>query len=252
MELTAKSMLRQFVPPVVWSLASRAKRGTRTPPPREDAQVKSLRDTIPGWLNAGNVRAFDRCIAAMPEGAVIEIGCYAGLSANAILHFLQKHGRRAALFSADPWVIEGPAEPAGSGLGEAEWLGRRRAYIRDTYERATRLHSAARLPHHFEVSSDAFFADWQAGAVRTDFFGREARLGGPIAFAYIDGDHSRDQVWKDFTHVDRHLAKGGFVLFDDSGFHPLDGAAQSAARAAAMPAYRIVAKAPHYCLQKTG
>lgn len=251
--MTVRSRLRQVVPPFLWTLAGRAVRGPSAPPPPPDLFVEWLRASVPGWLHAGNVRAFDACIREMPDGAVVEIGCHAGLSTNAIGHFIAKHHRTAPLFTVDPWVIDHPAgPPIASDIDAAAWDARRREFIRTAFDRATRLNSSGRLPHHFELFSDAFFAAWSEGAARTDFFGRVATLGGPIAFAYIDGDHSAEQVWQDFINVDRHLAKGGFVLFDDTGYSSEDGAAKSAARAAARPDYRVVSKAPHYCIQKVG
>jgi hypothetical protein len=47
-----------------------------------------------------------------------------------------------------------------------------------------------RLPHHIELNSDRFFAAWDCRETITDFFGRQVSLGGPIAFAYIDGAHT--------------------------------------------------------------
>lgn len=251
--MSAKTVLRQFVPPVLWTFASRLRRGSRRTRHRPEVAISWLRGSVPGWLNPGNVVAFDFGIRDMPAGAVVEIGCHAGLSTNALRHFMARHGRDAAFFSADPWLVDETIPlPLGSTITAAEWAQQRRAFIIDTYARAARLNAAGPLPHHFELRSDDFFAAWSRGETRTDFFGRTGRLGGPIAFAYIDGDHSAEQSWTDFANIDRHLAIGGFVLFDDSGYAPGDGAALSAARAAALPNYRIVAKAPHYCLQKTG
>ena len=51
----------------------------------------------------------------------------------------------------------------------------------------------------------------------TNVLGREQTLGGPIAFAFIDGTHDYDFARRDFENVDKFLAKGGYVLFDDSG-----------------------------------
>ncbi len=250
--MTAMSLLRQIVPPFLWTLASRARSGPRRERQPPGDYLSWLHSSIPGWLNPGNVRAFDHCIREMPDGAVVEIGCHAGLSTNAIGHFIARHGRTASFFSADPWLAnpDMPA-PLGSGLEPQEWAEQQRGFIRDTFDRATRLNSADRLPHHFELLSDAFFAAWQAHETRTDYFGRRASLGGAIAFAYIDGDHSFEQTWADFSNVDRHLARGGFVLFDDTGAGWYYGATEAAVRAAALPGYRLVSRAPHYCVQKT-
>jgi Methyltransferase domain len=46
---------------------------------------------------------------------------------------------------------------------------------------------------------------------RIDFFGNAVQLGGPIAFAYIDGSHTYEQSTKDFQNVDRYLEPGGFI-----------------------------------------
>ena len=39
-----------------------------------------------------------------------------------------------------------------------------------------------------------------------------------IDFAYIDGDHSPEQVYKDATNILGKMKKGGIVLFDDYGW----------------------------------
>ena len=78
------------------------------------------------------------------------------------------------------------------------------------------LFNKDRLPHHIELKSDRFFAAWGANETLTDFFGRQVNLGGPIAFAYIDGSHTYEQSMRDFQNASRHLIGGGFIVFDDS------------------------------------
>ena len=48
------------------------------------------------------------------------------------------------------------------------------------------------------------------------FFGCSAKLGEPIALAYIVGDRGYEQSLKDFENVNRYLQVGGFVILDDS------------------------------------
>jgi len=79
-----------------------------------------------------------------------------------------------------------------------------------------KMFSGNDLPHTIELLSDPFFAAWDRRDARIDVFGRTTRLGGPIAFCYIDGDHAYAQSRRDFENVDRHLVPGGFILFDDS------------------------------------
>lgn len=253
--MTLIGALRAATPPAIWGLASRLKR--RADPPRDrsprDSHLSWLRRSIPGWLAPGNLSLIDECIPAMPDGAVVEIGSYAGLSLAAISHLLAKHGRANPLVSADPWNFEAFSQywAAKSSLpGEPGDVERRR-YIIDTFAHAIRTNCGGRMPFHLELSSDDLFARWDAGTVLRDFFGQEVRLGGPIALAYIDGDHTYEQSMRDFQGVDRHLARGGFIVFDNSADgNDLWGCGRTAREAAALPTYQLVDRRPNYCIQK--
>ena len=77
------------------------------------------------------------------------------------------------------------------------------------------------------------------------------QLGGPFAFAYIDGAHTYEQSTKDFQNVDRYLELGGFIVFDDSADDgPHVGSTRTAQEAAMLTRYEVVAKNPNYCLRK--
>jgi predicted O-methyltransferase YrrM len=214
-----------------------------------DPGLAWLTRSIPGWLNPGNVAAFDHVARHLPPGAVVEIGSYAGLSLTTLHYLLRKHGLPNPLFSTDTWVFEVSDDPLAVGPASLTPT-ERRAAIADTFDRAVRLNCRGSLPHHFELDSDAFFAAWRTGAPVTDFFGRTATPGGPIAFAYVDGDHSAAQSWRDFENVARHLSPGGFVLFDDSADGTHWGCHDSAVRAAATPGFTLVSKAPNYLVRK--
>jgi hypothetical protein len=112
------------------------------------------------------------------------------------------------------------------------------------------LFNGDRLPHHIELSSNKFFSSWNANEVKRDFFGRTVRLGGPIVFAYVDGDHTYEQSKRDFLNVDRHLVNGGFIIFDDSADNSDWGSRLSAQEASKLPRYELVAKNPNYCIRK--
>jgi hypothetical protein len=122
--------------------------------------------------------------------------------------------------------------------------------VRDVFLRNVSLFSAHRLPHAIEAYSDDFFADWRKRAHRSDAFGRQVGLGGPIAFAYIDGAHTYEASMADFRNVDAHLLPGGFVLLDDSGERSGFGSTRTAREAAALPHYEVVFRAPNYLLRK--
>ena len=70
---------------------------------------------------------------------------------------------------------------------------------------------------------DLMFLTADHGCEATDVFGHAARLGGPLAFCFVDGAHAAENVRRDFENVHAHLVRGGLVLFDDSdpyGRHP--------------------------------
>jgi hypothetical protein len=182
-----------------------------------DAYVDWLVRMIGGWLEPGhgNLVSFLYAAQHLPvTGAVIEVGSFLGASTNILAYLLHRHAGRRPLFNCDPWCFEGTEEPIGGVFDAArpEW----RAYARDGFLRNTRLFSAPHLPHSFELGSDEFFALWRRGAETEDLFGRRVALGGPIAFAYVDGNHSYEQARKDVDNVRADLVPGGLLLLDDS------------------------------------
>src|SRR5262249_18092139 len=125
-----------------------------------------------------------------------------------------------------------------------------RSNVIETFRRNVTLFSGDRLPHHFELSSDAFFSAWATKEQRTDFFRNSVRLGGPISFAYIDGNHTYEQSKRDFNNVDKFLEPGGFIIFDDSEDGSQWGSHRTAKEAASSPYYELIAKNPNYCIRK--
>lgn len=189
-----------------------------------DDFIRRLRHLVigEGMLNEQNIFQMDHVIRQLPsEGHIVEIGIYGGLSTNVIVHLLKKYGKSNALFNCDPWVYEGyhdhkqgetPFVDGRTDLYRADYT----AYMKEAYIRATRFLHADKLPFSFQLFSDDFFEKWSNKDTITDLFGRSTVLGGPIAFAYIDGNHSYEQSTKDYTHVMHYLVPGGFILLDDS------------------------------------
>jgi len=256
---TARDIAREITPPVIWRFAGRLDAQFRLLPPRhkpmaeelakmpEDPFLRWLRFIVPGWLNKGNVELFDYCFANLPSRApVIEIGSFAGLSLNTIIHMLKRRGRSNPVFSIDEWNLDSPAEVYDSSVPLEEY----RRLVIETFRRNVSFFSRDNLPYHIVSSSDRFFADWAAGNSTTDFFSREVVLGGPISFAYIDGDHVHEQPLRDFQNVDRYLEVGGFVVFDDSADERWAECGRAAREAAKRSNYRLVDKRPNYCVQK--
>jgi hypothetical protein len=206
-----------------------------------------------GMLVRGNVDCIDYAIRHLPSAApLIEIGSFCGLSTNVISYLKRKHGASNRLVTCDRWAFEG-AE-GGGRLGDCDWIDHPhyKAFVKETYLRNIRMFSAPDLPYTVEKFSDEFFAAWDAGETQVDVLGREIRLGGPIAFCFIDGNHSYDFARRDFENTDRHLEPGGFVLFDDSGDGTDWGVCKVVAEVAASGRYELIANNPNYFFRKRG
>ena len=101
-----------------------------------------------------------------------------------------------------------------------------------------------------KLYSNEFLERWSAQDEVEDVFGRKVKLGGEIAFAFIDGDHSYEAALEDFKNCDRYLVQGGFILFDDSGDATNWGCARVAREASKLPDYKLISKNPNYLIQK--
>lgn len=189
-----------------------------------DDYIKRLRCSLigEGMLPEENIFQMDYAIKNMPnEGSVIEIGIYGGLSTNVLLHLLSKNNKTNKLFNTDVWIYEGfydhKISPPKTIDGRDDVLREDYTrYIKEAYLSSIKTLSKNNSPHSFHLSSDDFFEAWNTNKKTTDLFEHETTLGGPIAFAYIDGNHSYQQTKKDFENVMKSLVIGGFILFDDS------------------------------------
>ncbi len=201
-----------------------------------------------GMLNKGNLLCFDYVMRNLPSGnPMVEIGSFAGLSTNLINYYRRRHGATNALYTCDAWQFEGAAGQVGeSDISHDAY----RQFVRETYLRNVGMFSGDKLPRTVEACADDFFALWGAGRQTVDVFGRGWRLGGPISFCYIDGDHRYEAAARDFRNTDRFLEPGGFVLFDDSA----DGSKWEVTRVIEevkrLGTYRVVIQNPNYLFQK--
>jgi predicted O-methyltransferase YrrM len=123
-------------------------------------------------------------------------------------------------------------------------------YIRDAYISATRLLSADRLPYSIQSTSAAFFDRWERNEEVNDVFGRTVKLGGPISFAYIDGDHHLEVAQNDFNSVAKRLLPGGLVLLDDSAKGLPYGSSAMMGVLTAREDFEVVGRNPNYLLRK--
>lgn len=209
-----------------------------------------------GMLHPGNAYLMDWAIQRMPSGgAMLEIGTYGGLSTNLICYLAKKHRQTHPFFTCDPWVYEGFYDAHGKPVDHVD--GRPdllrsdyMRYIRDAYIQSAKLLSADRLPHSVQATSAAFFDKWERNEEVTDVFGRQVKLGGPISFAYIDGDHHIDVAQNDFNSVAKRLLPGGLVLLDDSAKGLPYGSSAMMGVLTAREDFEVVGRNPNYLLRK--
>jgi hypothetical protein len=202
-----------------------------------------------GMLHPGHRHLIDLAMRSLPtDDPVVEIGAFAGLSTNVLTHFLIAHRRPNDLISTDPWIFEGEGLeylPA-STLSFEEY----RKLVQGQFLQNVRFWSGERLPYAFQLASDDFFLAWRGEELRTDLFGRERTLGGPISFCFVDGDHTYEQAKRDYLHVNEFLVPGGFVLFDDSDEFGAFPQVNTVVREAIAEGYELVAENPHHLLRK--
>ena len=218
--------------------------------PLDDEFVQWLSYANAGMLKPGNAWCMDHAIRNLPSASpLVEIGSFAGLSANVICHLLRKHGRGNAFFTCDNWDVTGHGATGRMDGGELTFEDYA-AYIKAAYVRNIEFFSRRNRPHTVEMTSAQFLERWARGDEVRDVFGRTARLGGPMSFCYVDGVHSREAVRREFGDVDAHLEPGGFILFDDSSDSSPFGLNRLMREIAAGGRYELVRQNPNYLFRK--
>jgi hypothetical protein len=216
----------------------------------DDEFVRWLGYANAGMLKPGNAWSMDYAIRNLPSASpLVEVGSFAGLSANVLCHLLRKHGRGNAFFTCDNWDVTGQGRTGpidGAGLTYPEYA----AYVRASFVRNVEFFSGSNRPFAIESSSEEFFRKWERGETATDLFGRAARLGGPIAFCYLDGVHSIAAARREFESVDHWLDAGGFILFDDSADSSPFGLDRLMRDIASSGRYELVQQNPNYFFRK--
>ncbi len=211
-------------------------------------------------LHEGNIYCFAEVLRQLPkEGAILEIGSFAGMSTNVITGLMRQMDIQRPFYTCDPWVYGGyyDAQRQDDPVYMAHFEGTTHvtrsdytAFIKESFIRNTRLFSADRLPYACALRSDDFFKAWRENTALEDVFGRGAPLGGPLAFVYIDGDHTDAAVRQDIQHAMEFLVPGGFLLLDDSADFWKYGSVRLAQEMRRWPNVRLVRKNPNYLYQK--
>jgi hypothetical protein len=256
----ARMAARRWMPPALLA-AARSLRGRGAAVDSLDESNREIQadpypvglcSVIGGFLSPDQrtLAAFDYAIRNMPSsGAIVEIGSFLGLSTNLLAYLALKHRRDNPFFTVEPWIMLDVDEPI-SGYFDVTSEDFR-LYAKETFIRNTTTFSPSRLPHTIELTSKDFFERWSARAELEDVFGRRAVLGGPLAFAYVDGEHTYEAVSGEFREIDRHLLPDGLILFDDSAEDVgVAEVARLVREVLAGPAYELVARTPHYFVRK--
>ena len=203
-----------------------------------------------GMQDVGNPYLMDLAIQQLVSSSpVVEIGSFCGLSTNMLSHLLAKHGRTNPLVGADPWQFE--HGEGNDSIGDGVKLEEYTEFVRESFRRNVAFFSRNRPPHIFPMTSDDFFGAWARGDEGVDTEGVRVSLGGPISFAFIDGNHTYDFARRDFEGVDRDLETGGFILFDDSADASGFEVNRLMKEIAATPRYELVMKNPNYLFRRT-
>lgn len=197
-----------------------------------------------------NIYCIDYAVRNLPtDDPVIEIGSFTGMSTCMLSHYLAKYNCGNVLFNADRWEFEEKEKNYYSRVLNVS-PEEMKDYIRNSFVRNVRHFSRNRLPHTIELFSDEFFSQWLQKNTLLNIWEQPVTLGGPVSFAYLDGNHQYDFVKRDFENVHRQLVKGGFIFFDDSAPHINSGMRDLVKEVKARRDYEVVVKNPNYLVRR--
>lgn len=223
-----------------------------------DDYIRRLNSSVTGegMLHKGNVYLMDYAIKNMPAADfLLEIGSWAGLSTNLLLHLLKKYNRKETFLGCDPWIYEGINDmkknktlfiDGHSEITRIEYM----EYIKNSFINSVRFFNKSNLPHTFHLTSDDFFEQFENKSILTDVFETRIKLDGKLSFCYIDGNHSYDYAKRDFENTSKHLVKNGLILFDDSWAGSAFGSSELMKEIKNNPDFEIVFKNPNYLIRK--
>jgi SAM-dependent methyltransferase len=233
-------------------LLQKIKRKLSPPIDITDGYIQALRslNAGEGMLQPGNLYCIDHAMKHLPtEGCLLEIGSFGGLSTNVINYYRQKYNRPNSLFAVDKWEFE----PIQKHFYEKTLnipASRIQDFVKESFMRNVKFFHQDALPYAIELFSDDFFKNWEEKANTKDLFGREIKLGGALAFCYIDGDHTYEFAKRDFENCARYLSPGGFILFDDSADFSNFGVGKLMEEIKRDNSFELVIKNPNYLFRK--
>jgi len=218
---------------------------------KDDQFLRWVQFAVPGMTGGHNIDNMRYAITNLPSNSpIVEIGSFCGLSTIIISHFKHKLRKTNTIYTCDKWEFEG--QILGTTLGDVESITHDtyKDFVRGTYIRNIKTFCNTDLPVTIEEFSDEFFNMWANNQTVIDVLGRNVKLGGPISFAFIDGNHTYSFAKRDFENVDRFLEKGGFVLFDDSSDYSHWEVNRVAKEVLKSGGYELIARNPNYLFRK--
>jgi hypothetical protein len=215
----------------------------------QDEYIDWLLFANAGMLHRGNLYCIDYAVKNIASNnPVIEIGSFCGLSTNIINYYLNKYNKSNKIITSDKWEFEGKSDGM---LGESIIShAKYKDFVMDSFKRNVSLFSSFNLPYAIEVFSDDFFEMWSINSLTKDVFQRTIELGGPISFAFVDGNHSFEFAKRDFENIDKYLEIGGYILFDDSADDTHFECKNLMKEIEVNPKYKLVIKNPNYLFKK--
>jgi len=217
----------------------------------KDDYIEWLAFANAGMLNWGNLHCIDYAVRnIVSNNPVIEIGSFCGLSTNIINYYLKKYGKDNKIITSDKWEFEGKSDGmlGESVISHASY----KEFVKDSFKRNVSLFSSFNIPYAIEEFSDDFFELWGKNTNTKDVFLRDIKLGGPVSFAFIDGNHSFDFAKRDFENTDRYLETGGYILFDDSDDNGPFECKNVMKEIEQNEKYQLIMKNPNYLFKKVG
>ncbi|MCK9254163.1 MAG: class I SAM-dependent methyltransferase [Bacteroidales bacterium] len=213
----------------------------------KEAELDYLKILVPGWFEPGHLYCIDYAIKNLnSDKPILEIGTFAGLSTNIILHFLKKYNKNNLLYTTDWYLNNIKDEDKICDLNNARLAC---DYLKESFIRNVKtFHPKANILSS-DLASDDFFAAWDKNEIK-NLHGGSFKPKGEISFAYIDGNHAYEFAKRDFENVDKLLISGGFLLFDDSADYTNWGSKKLAKEVAKSGNYTLIRKNPHYFLRK--
>jgi hypothetical protein len=153
-----------------------------------------------GTLNIGFGFLYYALVRSLRPRHIVVIGSGYGFSVVCLALGLKDNGEGRLSFVDPSYSLleHGPLRTVG---GTSQWDDPQG--VRAHFQRF----GVADHVRHFKMTSDAFFADWPQHGLP------------PVDVAFIDGNHSFEQVRYDFLATLGHIRRNGYILLHDTNIY---------------------------------